>query len=120
MQQLTEQEGHDARQSYDERWRHAPPPLDFHGASSRGCCPWLCQCTHSSGTGMGGPQAEERAMVADAHPIARVLCDEFLFFVFLAEALKKTRSVRLWKKGPAKFSNVCFYWNSLISSNAVL
>ena len=45
--------------------------------------------------------------------VARVLCDEFLFFVFLAEALKKNRSVRLWKKGPAKFSNVCFYSNSL-------
>jgi hypothetical protein len=26
---------------------------------------------------------------ADAHRIARVPCDEFLFFVFLAEALKK-------------------------------
>ena len=30
-------------------------------------------------------------MAADAHRIARVLCDEFLFFVFLAEALKKNK-----------------------------
>jgi hypothetical protein len=30
-----------------------------------------------------GPQAEERAIAADAHRIARVPCDEFLFFVFL-------------------------------------
>ncbi len=29
MQQLTEQEGHDARQSCDERWRHAPPHSIF-------------------------------------------------------------------------------------------
>jgi hypothetical protein len=29
MQQLTEQEGHDARQSCDERWRHAPPRSIF-------------------------------------------------------------------------------------------
>jgi hypothetical protein len=59
--------------------------------------------------GADGPQAEERAMAAEAHRIARVLCDKFLFFVFLAEALKKIRSVRLWKKGPAKFSNAHFY-----------
>ncbi len=30
-------------------------------------------------------------MAADAHRITRVLCDEFLFFVFLAEALKKNK-----------------------------
>ena len=30
-------------------------------------------------------------MAADAHRIARVPCDEFLFFVFLAEALKKNK-----------------------------
>ncbi len=29
MQQLTEQEGHDAWQSCDERWRHAPPRSIF-------------------------------------------------------------------------------------------
>jgi hypothetical protein len=73
----------------------------------------LSQRTCSSRTGADGPQAEERAMAADAHHIARVPCDEFLFLVFLAEALKKTRSVRLWKKGPVKFSNICFYSNSL-------
>jgi hypothetical protein len=39
--------------------------------------------------GADGPQAEERAIAADAHRIAQVLCDEFLFFVLLAEALKK-------------------------------
>ncbi len=50
---------------------------------------------HGSVTGTDGPQAEERAIAANAHSIARVPCDEFLFFVFLAEALKKTRSVRL-------------------------
>ncbi len=91
-----------------------PPPLNFLGAGGRGRCPWLCQCARSSGTGADGPQAEERAMAADAHRIAWVPGDEFLFFVFLAEALKKSRSVRLWKKGPAKFQNVCFYSNSLI------
>jgi hypothetical protein len=45
--------------------------------------------------GADSPQAEERAIAADAHSIARVPCDEFLFFVFLADALKKTWSVRL-------------------------
>ena len=30
-------------------------------------------------------------MAADAHRIAQVPCDEFLFFVFLAEALKKNK-----------------------------
>jgi hypothetical protein len=113
MQQLTEQEGREARQSCDKRWRHGPPPLDFHGAGGRGRCLWLCQRACSSGTGTDGPQAEERATAADAQCIAQVLCDEFLFFVFLAKVLKKTRSVRLWKKGPAKFRNVCFYSNSL-------
>ena len=41
--------------------------------------------------GADGPQADERAMAADAHPIARVPCEEFLFFVFLANALKKNK-----------------------------
>jgi hypothetical protein len=40
------------------------------------------------------PQAEARAIAADAHRITRVPCDDFVF-VFLAEALKKTRSVWL-------------------------
>ncbi len=66
-----------------------PPPLNFHGAGGRGRRPWLCHRARSSITGADGPQAEERAMAADAHCIARVLCDEFLFFVFLTEALKK-------------------------------
>ena len=41
--------------------------------------------------GADGPQAEERAMAADAHRIARVPCDEFLFFVILTKALKKNK-----------------------------
>ena len=45
-----------------------------------------------------GPQAEERAIAADAHRIARVPCDEFLFFVFLAEALKKNTVCPVVKK----------------------
>ncbi len=51
------------------------------------------QRARSSGTGSNGPQAEERAMAADAHCITRVPCDEFLFFVFLAEALKKKQGL---------------------------
>jgi len=50
--------------------------------------------------GAGCPQAEERAIAADAHRIARVPCDEFLFFVFLAEALKKNTVCRLKKRVP--------------------
>ncbi len=68
-----------------------PPPLDFNGAGDRGRRPWLCQRARSSGTGADGPQAEERAMAADAHRIARVPCDEFFVFVFLAKALKKNK-----------------------------
>ena len=70
-------------------WVIHHPPLDFHGAGGRGRRPWLCKHAPSSRTGADGPQAEERAIAADAHRIARVPCDEFLFFVFLAEALKK-------------------------------
>ncbi len=71
------------------------PPLDFDGAGRRRRHPRPYQCAPSIGTDADGPQAEERAKAADAHRIARVPCDEFLFFVFLAKALKKTRSVRL-------------------------
>jgi hypothetical protein len=45
-----------------------------------------------------GPQAEERALAADAHCIVRVSSDEFLFFVFLAEALKKKHGLSGCKK----------------------
>ena len=62
---------------------------EFHGAGSSGRRPWLCQHAPSIGMGADGPQAEERAKAADAHRIAHVLCDKFLFFVFLAKALKK-------------------------------
>ncbi len=70
-------------------------PLDFLGAGGRGHRPWLCKHAPLSRMGKDGPQAEERAIAADAHRIARVPCDEFLFFVCLAKALKKTQSVRL-------------------------
>ncbi len=73
----------------------APPPLDFDGAGHRRCHSQPYQRAPSIGTGADSPQAEERAKAADAHRIARVRCDEFLFFVFLPEALKKTLSVRL-------------------------
>jgi len=67
----------------------------FHGAGGGGRRQWLCQHAPLSKTVADGPQAEERAIAANADRIARVLCDEFLFFVFLTEALKKTQSVRL-------------------------
>ena len=76
-------------------WAIHHPPLDFHGAGGRGHCPWHCQRAPSSRTGADGPQAEENTIAADAHRIALVLCDEKEFFVFLAEALKKTRFVWL-------------------------
>jgi hypothetical protein len=57
----------------------------------------------SSRTGAGGPQAEERAIAADAHRIAWVPCDEFLFFVFLAEALKKIMVCPVVKKRSLTF-----------------
>ena len=64
-------------------------PLDFHGAGGRGRRPWLCKHASLSRTGADSPQAEERAIATDAHCIAWVPCEEFLFFVFLPEALKK-------------------------------
>ena len=95
-------------------WAIHHPPLDFHGAGGRGSRPWCCQRAPSSRTGADGPQAEEYTMAADAHRIARVPCDEFLFFVFLAEALKKNTVCPVEKKGPAKFCTFDFYSNSLI------
>ena len=76
-------------------WVIHHPPLDFHGACGRGRRPWLCKHAPWSRTGADGPQAEERAMAADAHRIARVLCDEFLFFVFLRGSEEKT-NLELW------------------------
>jgi hypothetical protein len=59
--------------------------------------------------GADGPQAEERAIAADAHLIARVPCDEFLFFVFLAEAiLKKTTVCPVKKIRSCQISNCGF------------
>ena len=75
-------------------WVIHHPPLDFHGAGGKGRCPWLCKHALLSRSGADGPQAEERAIAADAHCIARVPCDEFLYFVFLAKALKKKLYVR--------------------------
>jgi len=62
-------------------WVIHHPPLDFHGASGRGRRTWLCKHAPLSRTGADGPRAEERAIAADTHPIARVPCDKFLFFV---------------------------------------
>ncbi len=69
-------------------WVIHHPPLDFHGAGGRGRRPWLCKHAPWSRTGADGPQAEERAMAADAHRIAHF--DEFLFFVFLRGSEEKT------------------------------
>jgi hypothetical protein len=88
-------------------WVIHPSPLDFHGTGGRGRCPWPCQHMPLSRTGADGPQAEERAIAADSHCIDRVPCDNFLFFVFLAEALKKHGL------GPPKSQIVGFYSNSL-------
>ena len=75
-----------------------PPPLDFDGAGRRRRHPRPYQRAPSIGTGVDGPQAEERAKADDAHRIALVLCDKFLFFVFLAEALKKNTVCPVVKK----------------------
>ena len=66
---------------------YTPPPLDFHDAGGRVRFPWLCQRAPSSRTGADGPQGKKNTIAADAHRITPVPCDEFLFFVFLAEAL---------------------------------
>ncbi len=63
------------------------PLLDFDGAVRRRRHSRPYQRVPSIGMGVDGPQAEERAKAADAHRIAPVLCDEFLFFVFLAKRL---------------------------------
>jgi hypothetical protein len=47
--------------------------------------------------GVDGPHSEERAKAAYAHRIAPVPCDEFLFFVFLADALKKKHGLSCCK-----------------------
>ena len=83
-------------------------PLDFHGAGGRGRRPWCCQRAPSSRTGADGPQAEERAIAADAHRIARVPCDKFLFFVFLAEALKKNTVCPVVKKRSRQIAKCMF------------
>jgi hypothetical protein len=97
-------------------WVIHHPLLEFHGAGGRGRRPWLCEHAPSSRTGADGSQAEERAIAADAHRIARVPCDEFLFFVFLVKALKKNTVCPVEKKGPAKSRSVRFYSISLIYS----
>jgi hypothetical protein len=76
-------------------WIIHHPPLNFYGAWRVG------GVTHGSvnmrprATSADGPQAEERATAADAHRIARVPCEEFLFFVFLVEALKNNKSCQI-------------------------
>ena len=60
---------------------------------------------------------KEEPLIADAHCYARGSVRRIFVFCFsLAEAHeKKTRSVRLWKKGLAQIPNTfCFYSNSLI------
>jgi len=88
----------------------------FHGAGGSGRRPWLCQHAPSIGTGADGhgPQAEERAKAADAHRIARVPCDEFLFFVFLAEALKNNTVCPVVKKRSRQIAKCGFLSNSHI------
>jgi hypothetical protein len=89
-------------------WVIHHPPLDFHGAGGKGRRPWLCKHAPSSRMGADGAQAEERAIVADAHRIAWVPFDEFLFFVFLAEALKKITVCPVVKKRSRQISNCGF------------
>ncbi len=92
-------------------WVIHHPPLDFHGAGGKGRRPWLCKHASSSKTGADGPQAEERAIAADAHRIARVPCDEFLFFDFLAEALKKNTVCPVEKKRSRQISKCTFLFD---------
>jgi hypothetical protein len=92
-------------------WVIHHPPLDFHVAVGRGRRPWLCKHAPSSRTGADGPQAEERARAADAHCNARVPCDEFLFFVFLAEALKKNTVCPVVKKRSRQIAKCMFLFD---------
>ncbi len=71
---------------------YTPPPAQFSWPGGRGRCPWRCQRAPLSRTAADGPQAEENTIAADAHRIALVPCDEKEFFVFLAEARKKSLS----------------------------
>ena len=96
------------------------PPLDFHGAGGRGRRPWLCKHVPSSRTGADGPQAEERAIAADANRIARVPCDEFLFYVFLAEALKKNTVCLVVKKRSCQISKCTFLYSKFEQSYFLL
>jgi hypothetical protein len=84
------------------------PPLDFDGAGRRRRHPRPYQRVPSIGTGADGPQAEERAKAADAHRIALVPCDKVLFFVFLAEALKKNTVCPVVKKRSRQIPNCGF------------
>jgi hypothetical protein len=99
-------------------WIIHHPPLDFHGAGGRGRRPWLCEHAPLSGTGVDGPQAEERAIAADAHRIARVPCDEFLFFVFLAEALKKNTVCPVVKKRSRQIAKCMFLFEQSYKPSA--
>ncbi len=76
----------------------APPLLDFDGAICRRRHSQSYQRAPSIGTGADGPQAEERAKAADAHRIARVLCDEFLFFCFSPRGSEKNTVCQVVKK----------------------
>ncbi len=89
-------------------------PLDFDGAVRRRRHSGPYRCAPSIGKGVDGPQAEERSKATDAHRLAPVPCDEFLFFVFLAEALKKNQVCPVVIKCPAKSRTVGFYSNSLM------
>ena len=84
------------------------PLLDFDGAVRRRHHSRPYQRAPLIGTGADGPQAEERAKAADAHGIAPVPCDEFLFFVFLAEALKKNTVCPVVKKRSCQIANCGF------------
>jgi hypothetical protein len=96
------------------------PPLDFDGAVRRWRHSRPYQHAPSIGTGVDGPQAEERAKAADAHRIAPVPCDEFLFFVFLAEALKKNTVCPVVKKRSRQISNCGFLFEqSYIRTNLI-
>ncbi len=67
-------------------WVIHHPPLDFHGAGNRGRHPYLYKHAPSSRTSVS------------LMPIVSLLCDEFLFFVFLAEDLKKNMVCPVVKK----------------------